>query len=268
MKKRALSILLILLTLLNAIPFISAAADTVSYSGSNFSTNATIASILDEIFAEYVPGKHYFVSDGGDNLNGNKNLPCTSYGNGCGYFSKSWQCLAYVRWAQNKLFGFDEWRYDLFYELSGYSNATEYNCRTWFQTNKNKLHPGAHIRFANHSILYLSQDSNGVTFLHCNWGKTCMVKFATLSWADFASLFGKINYIAGRIAVAIVRKEAVAVHIVDGAFARRFNGVIFKTSLGFQQSSFAYSRIKTVQTIFQIFNIHYQKPFIYQLSMT
>ena len=194
MKKRALSILLILLTLLNAIPFISAAADTVSYSGSNFSTNATIASILDEIFAEYVPGKHYFVSDGGDNLNGNKNLPCTSYGNGCGYFSKSWQCLAYVRWAQNKLFGFDEWRYDLFYELSGYSNATEYNCRTWFQTNKNKLHPGAHIRFANHSILYLSQDSNGVTFLHCNWGKTCMVKFATLSWADFASLFGKINY--------------------------------------------------------------------------
>lgn len=194
MKKRILSVLLIVLTLLNTIPFISASANEVSYSGSDFSSNAKIASILDEIFAEYVPGKHYFVSDGGDNLNGNKNLPCTAYGNDCGYYSRSWQCLAYVRWAQNKLFGFDEWNYDLFYEIKGYSYATETNCRNWFQTNKNKLHPGAHIRFANHSILYLSQDSNGVTFLHCNWGKTCMVKFATLSWADFASLFGYINY--------------------------------------------------------------------------
>lgn len=194
MKRKTLSVLLVLLTLLNAIPFISASADTVSYSGSDFSTNATIASRLDEIFAEYVPGKHYFVSDGGNNLNGNKNLPCTAYGNNCGYFSYSWQCLGYVRWAQNKLLGCDEWANPLFGELSGYSYATEANCRNWFQSNKNKLHPGAHIRFANHSILYLSQDSYGVTFLHCNWGKTCMVKFATLSWADFASLFGYINY--------------------------------------------------------------------------
>lgn len=194
MKRKLLSVLLVLLTLLNTIPFISASADTVSYSGSDFSTNATIASRLDEIFAEYVPGKHYFVSDGGNNLNGNKNLPCTAYGNGCGYFSYSWQCLGYVRWAQNKLLGCDEWANSLFSELSGYSYATEANCRNWFQNNKNKLHPGAHIRFANHSILYLSQDSDGVTFLHCNWGKTCIVKFATLSWADFASLFGYINY--------------------------------------------------------------------------
>ena len=194
MKRKFLSVLLILLTLMNAIPFITTSADTVSYSGSDFSTNATIASRLDEIFAEYVPGKHYFVSDGGDNLNGNKNLPCTAYGNGCGYFSYSWQCLGYVRWAQNKLLGCDEWANPLFGELSGYSYATEANCKNWFQSNKSKLHPGAHIRFANHSILYLSQDDYGVTFLHCNWGKTCMVRFATLSWADFASLFGYISY--------------------------------------------------------------------------
>jgi len=194
MKKKLLSVLLVLLTVLNAFPFISAYADEVSYSGSDFSTNATIAARLDEIFAEYVPGKHYFVSDGGNNLNGDKNLPCTAYGNGCGYFSYSWQCLGYVRWAQNKLLGCDEWANSLFGELSGYSYATEANCKKWFQSNKDKLHPGAHIRFANHSILYLAQDSDGVTFLHCNWGKTCMVKFATLSWADFASLFGYVNY--------------------------------------------------------------------------
>ena len=194
MKKRIISIILILLTALNSIPFISVSADEASFSGSDFSTNATIASRLDEVFAEYVPGKHYFVSDGGDNLNGNKNFPCTASGNGCGYFSYSWQCLGYVRWAQNKLLGCDEWTNSSFAELSGYSYATETNCKNWFQTNKNKLHPGAHIRFANHSILYLSQDDNGVTFLHCNWGRTCMVKFATLSWKDFASLFGYVSY--------------------------------------------------------------------------
>ena len=194
MKKRIISVLLILLMTLNSIPFISASADEVSFSGSDFSTNATIASRLDEVFAEYVPGKHYFVSNGGDNLNGNKNFPCTARGNGCGYFSYSWQCLGYVRWAQNKLLGCDEWSNPLFVELSGYSYATEANCKNWFKNNKSKLHPGAHIRFANHSILYLSQDDYGVTFLHCNWGKTCMVKFATLSWADFASVFGYVYY--------------------------------------------------------------------------
>ena len=194
MKKRIISVLLILLIALNSIPFINVSADEVSFSGSDFTTNATIASRLDEVFSEYVPGKHYFVSDGGDNLNGNKNYPCTARGNGCGYFSYSWQCLGYVRWAQNKLLGCDEWSNPSFGELSGYSYATEANCKNWFKTNKSKLHPGAHIRFANHSILYLSQDDNGVTFLHCNWGKTCMVKFATLSWADFANLFGYVGY--------------------------------------------------------------------------
>ncbi|MBR5272933.1 MAG: SH3 domain-containing protein [Clostridia bacterium] len=195
MNKRLLSILLILLIILTSLPISTAsAASDFSFSGSDYSSNASIASALDYVVSEYVPGKHYFVSDGGDNINGNKNKPCTAYGNDCGYFGLAWQCLGYVRWVQYQLFGFHEMYNPEFVELSGYSNATATNCKNWFQKNKDKLHPGAHIRFSNHSILYLSQDSEGVTFLHCNWGKTCMVKFATLSWSDFASLFGSVYY--------------------------------------------------------------------------
>lgn len=194
MKGKIVSILLVLFTLLNSIPFTAAFAAEVDYAGINFSSNETIASRIDEICAEYIPGEQYFVSDGGDNLNGNKNYPCTASGNGCGYFSLSRQCLAYVRWCQTKLFGFDEYN-NKFYELSGYSSATEANCKTWFQNNKSKLHPGAHIRIsAGHSVLYLSQDSEGVNILHCNWGRTCIVKFEKLSWATFSSRFGYIRY--------------------------------------------------------------------------
>ncbi len=195
MNKRLLSTFLILLIILTSLPISNASAATDFYfAGSDHSSNASIASTLDYVVSVYVPGQHYFVSDGGNNINGNKNKPCTAYGNGCGYFGLAWQCLGYVRWVQYQLFGFHEMSSTAFVELSGYNNATASTCKNWFQTNKNKLHPGAHIRFANHSILYLSQDSNGVTFLHCNWGRTCMVKYATLSWSDFASLFGSVYY--------------------------------------------------------------------------
>lgn len=194
MKTKIMSVLLVLFTLLNSIPFAMASAAESDYAGSNFSTNATIASRIDSICSQYIPGEQYFVSDGGDNLNGNKNYPCTASGNGCGYFSLSWQCLAYVRWCQNELFGFDEYSSN-FVELSGSDGSTETKCKTWFQNNKSKLHPGTHIRVsAGHSILYLSHDSNGVSFLHCNWGRTCIVKFETLTWSTFTSRFGYIQY--------------------------------------------------------------------------
>lgn len=158
-------------------------------------------------FPEYMPGT-YFTKNG---------LPCTCHDNSsincvasgpycnCKRFINidgkeldllAVQCIGFARYCFYRLFGFadHDLNSSLFYN-AGTLTYGQVNAAT-VKTLVSSLKPGAHIRFklayTEHSVVLLSQNSEGFTVYQCNSGGNgipqadCVVSTKTYTWESFA----------------------------------------------------------------------------------
>ena len=188
--------------------------------GSFFSDNETIATKIDTILAQYVPGNSYFTKNGKpcSSCHTDNSFSCVNSPQACNCLRyvtidgksidlKSAQCFAYARYWQQMLFGSHETNSSNFKQLSGVSGTLSGDkTKNWFVKNKDVLHPGTHIRVygKQHSIVLLGvdYDKGTVTYIQCNWvkqdvnkGDWCKVSnILTKTWAEFAKTFSTLSY--------------------------------------------------------------------------
>ena len=220
--KKLLSLLLVAIITMSAIPFtgVQASAATAKATASLYTKNATIQKRLTTLFNNYKPGASYFTKNG-------KACTCHKKGsincieathkdcncirrikiNGKNIDFRSSQCYAYAMYCEQILFG-----------EFGYANSNsdfkqigknrKWNspddAKKWFEDYKTQLHPGTHIRGMYtddpdklHSICLLKVDyeKGYVYFIDCNWDGYCLVgTIKKYTWKQMDKRFTKIKY--------------------------------------------------------------------------
>lgn len=199
--KRILSGVLCAALLCSLLPagLTAAAADT--YRGSDFTTNAYIASRVDVVLSEFPPGSYFTYS--GDPCGHHDSGTCSYFG-GCNCIStyydpekggepvqlRAVQCLAFERYFFYKMFGFIDMgeNESLTYSLGSIpaGGMTAENVKALVSQAKT----GAHVRAGSyHSMMFLSCDEEGFWMYHGNTDFCCKVNIRYLTWGEFASKY-------------------------------------------------------------------------------
>ncbi len=184
------------------------------YNASQYVGNATIQERLQSIFAAYPPGESFFTKNG-KACSCHNNSDCVAAVAPCNCLRKvtvdgkkvdlyGSQCIGFVRYCQQMLFGGNEWSNEkMFKKITSGSSATADGVKKWFTDNKASLHTGAHIRVwgQGHSVCLLDVDyDKGVVYLlECNWtskkSEWCMVNsIRAYTWKQFAATYTSVNY--------------------------------------------------------------------------
>ena len=221
--KKLLSLLLVAIITMSAIPFtgVQASAATAKASASLYTKNATIQKRLTTLFNNYKPGESYFTKNGKvcSSCHRNQKIDCVKATsdscnclrritlNGKKIDFRSSQCWAYALYCQQILFG--EFSYkntnSNFKQIgSNYVIKNAESVKSWFQKYKTQIHTGTHMRIKDkrsgydHSICVLKVDYNKghIYFIECNYDKyKCEVDpVKKLTWTDFYKRTTKIQY--------------------------------------------------------------------------
>lgn len=183
MKKRILSVVLIVALVVCTVPFSASA-----YTGNQYTSNKIVAERLNQLFRAYEPNRTYFTSSYmGNDHSGNKYKRClrSGYTSGsmayCGYYDGTVQCHAYARYAQSILFGKTETgRID---GAPGGKNIVYQRVSYPTKAQLMKMPVGT-LLYADtpHSAILLDADARGLTVVDCNVNWYCKVSLRTIPW--------------------------------------------------------------------------------------
>lgn len=176
-------------------------ASAATYKGSDFTTNAYMASRVDVVLSEFPPGSYFTYS--GDPCGHHDSGGCSYFG-GCNCISNYYdpekggelvqlravQCLGFERYFFYKMFGFIDMsgNESLYYSLGSIpaGQMTAQNVKALVSQAKT----GAHVRAgAYHSMLFLSCDEEGFWMYHGNTDFRCKVNIRYLTYGEFASKY-------------------------------------------------------------------------------
>ncbi len=217
--KRCLSLLLSFVMIVSVFTGLSVNVEAVSFiknpasaNGANYTTSSSLATALNNIF--YGDVDIYTNSA----CTSEVSLPIgTSMNNSTQFYVKSkttgnncsgWQCYIYANAVYNKLF--NEWvgHGNSFAHsvrvIGGGSNTASYSlfnnagvkCGAYIRTTNKS--DGTYNGSAGHSMIVLSYNSSGITYLEGNGDGNGLVRITTRTWAEFNSsqLSGKSRYIS------------------------------------------------------------------------
>lgn len=200
MKKRMISIVMMLVMLISIIPMF--AIESEAAQGSSYTANDVIASRMDKALAMF-PAGSYFTKNGKACTSCHGNVDCISNGSNCNCLRYvtidgkpvdllGVQCFGYAMYWQQMLFGCTQkTNASKFQDLGGTTdNLTRAKLSEWLYNRQDQLHPGTHlrVRYAQHSIVLLDYDleNEKITYIECNWDEKCGVEpVRTLSFSDF-----------------------------------------------------------------------------------
>ena len=191
MKRKITTVLLVILLITALLPVISSvsAQSTWSVSGidvSELTENEYMQNKLTETF-EKMPSS--FLGPDGNSL---------EFGGATG-------CLGYARWAFYQLFGLFDNKWEntpgYFHKYTVEDNTinpitTPEELQKEFKQLDVKLGSMICYFYANgsvsdHSMIYLKSNSEGVYFLHANWGGNCNVVISFFTWENMIDYFGQ-----------------------------------------------------------------------------
>ncbi|MBE6677724.1 MAG: hypothetical protein E7597_02890 [Ruminococcaceae bacterium] len=158
-------------------------------------------------FAEYMPGDYFSKNGRACTCHDNASINCVASGEYCNCLRfvnidgteldlLAVQCIGFARYTFYRLFGFIDADHNshLFYNAGTIEagNVTEQSVKQLIA----HLKPGAHIRYklayTQHSVILLSQNSEGFTVYQANAGgngiesSPCVVSTKTFTWQQFA----------------------------------------------------------------------------------
>lgn len=210
-RRLAKLIVLVLLTQLLTAFFPAVSEEYIVYAGYGdlYSTDDYIVQRLNYAFDMYGPGDYFSKNGKACTCHGHGN--CVASGSKCNCLRyvvidgekcdlRAVQCMGYAMYIQQVLFGCNEFtNSSKFKNISGPGKVSKDGVKKWFVENADILHPGTHIRVrgSEHSIVLMAvnYDRGTVTYIDNNWVGKCKISdFTTLTWSEFASKFGSINY--------------------------------------------------------------------------
>ncbi len=220
--KSFFSLVIAAVMLLSMLPVFSLTASAAK--GTDYTSNSTIASRIDQALSSYAPGSYYTKNGKAcSSCHTNNSFSCVDNPSACNCLRKptingnkvdlgAVQCLGYARYWQEVLFGYNEYsdsnKFTKLGAISGSMTATK--VKEWFVSNKDMLHPGTHIRLEgssfNHSIVVLGVDYDAGTFtyIQCNWSNQstngCLVSsILTVTWSKFVSNFSSYKLVYANV---------------------------------------------------------------------
>ena len=159
-------------------------------------------------FREYMPGDYFTKNGSACTCHELSSIDCIASGVYCNCMRfvnidgqdvdlLSVQCIGFARYCFYRLFGFADTYLNtsLFYNAGtlSYGQVTATTVKNLISSVK----PGAHIRFklasSEHSVILLSQNSEGFTVYQCNSGgngipnSSCVISTKTYTWESFAT---------------------------------------------------------------------------------
>ncbi len=219
MKKKLLSIVLVLVLTMSIFTSMPLSANAVSYitnpssvSGSSYTSSSTMASMLNKIFNGDIDmyTNSGCTSEVGFALGKSLNNSTTYYvkSKTTGNVISGKQCYIYANAVYNKLF--NEWvggNASSFAHskkvIGGGASSASYSqfsnagvrCGAYIRTTNNSS--GAYSGNYGHSMIVLSYNSSGITYLEGNGDGNGLVRITTRTWSEFNSsqLSGKSRYI-------------------------------------------------------------------------